>query len=315
MYCRPVGRAQHPSGIVAHVVLDENTAHTQDAQELLPRVPLPSLVGSGPPWLHACQEIERIFRSGEWLAVEGEPGVGKVAVLRAVQLRRQPVGRFGLIDSRDAAGDPDWLQSVRRLVLGDAETVVIRHVDTLSDATLRGLASTLQDARANRTTPLWVAVTLRNSEGHGKALQQLMRLFPSSVEIPPLRLHLEDLPLLVPAFLSRLGQGGHLAASPEAVRLLMRMSWPGNAEQLHELLREVVKHRRTGVIQPADLPPEVHAVTRRVLSPLEALERDAIVKCLSEANGNKVQAARSLGMSRASIYRKIRDYGIVPPSS
>ena len=160
-----------------------------------------------------------------------------------------------------------------------------------------------------------MAVTLHSSEGHGKALLQLMSLFPSSVEIPPLRLHLEDLPLLVPAFLARIGQGGHLAASPEAVRLLMRMSWPGNAEQLHELLREVVKHRRTGVIKPADLPPEVHAVSRRVLSPLEALERDAIVKCLSEANGNKVQAARSLGMSRASIYRKIRDYGIVPPSS
>ena len=75
----------------------------------------------------------------------------------------------------------------------------------------------------------------------------------------------------------------------------MRMSWPGNAEQLHELLREVVKHRRTGIITPEDLPPEVHAVSRRVLTPLEAMERDAIVKCLADANGNKVQAARSLG--------------------
>ena len=95
----------------------------------------------------------------------------------------------------------------------------------------------------------------------------------------------------MPVFLSRLGQGGHLACSPEAMRLLMRMSWPGNAEQLHELLREVVKHRRTGCITPEDLPPEVHAVSRRVLSPLEAMERDAIVKCLADANGNKVQAA------------------------
>jgi transcriptional regulator of acetoin/glycerol metabolism len=315
LHCRLVGSAENPSGIVAHVVLDQIRAQTSGSQELLPRVPLPSLVGSGPPWLHACQEVERVFRSGEWLAVEGEPGVGKVAVLRAVQLRRQPVGRFGLIDSRDAATDSEWLQSVRRLVLGDTESVVIRHVDTLSEPLLRGLASTLHDARVNRTTPLWVAVTLRSSDGHGKALLQLMRLFPSSVEIPPLRLHLEDLPLLVPAFLSRLGQGAHLAASPEAIRLLMRMSWPGNAEQLHELLREVVRHRRTGFIKPADLPPEVHAVSRRVLSPLEALERDAIVKCLAEAKGNKVQAARSLGMSRATIYRKIHDYGIVPPSS
>ena len=94
----------------------------------------------------------------------------------------------------------------------------------------------------------------------------------------------------------------------------MRMSWPGNAEQLREMLREVVRHRRTGYIAPEDLPSEVHSVSRRVLSPLEAMERDAIVTCLADANGNKVQAARALGMSRATIYRKIHDYGIVPPT-
>ena len=77
----------------------------------------------------------------------------------------------------------------------------------------------------------------------------------------------------------------------------------------------MVQHRRTGLITPEDLPPEVHAVSRRVLTPLEAMERDAIVKCLADANGNKVQAARSLGMSRATIYRKIHDYGIVPPTA
>jgi transcriptional regulator of acetoin/glycerol metabolism len=93
------------------------------------------------------------------------------------------------------------------------------------------------------------------------------------------------------------------------------MSWPGNAEQLHRVLAEVVQRRRTGSIEPEDLPPEVHAVSRRVLSHLEAIERDAIVKSLADAGGNKVQAARSLGMSRATIYRKIHDFGIVTPRS
>ena len=72
-----------------------------------------------------------------------------------------------------------------------------------------------------------------------------------------------------------------------------------------------MQHRRTGVIEPDDLPPEAHTVSRRVLSPLESMERDAIVRCLADAHGNKVQAARSLGMSRATIYRKIHEYGIV----
>jgi sigma-54 dependent transcriptional regulator, acetoin dehydrogenase operon transcriptional activator AcoR len=69
------------------------------------------------------------------------------------------------------------------------------------------------------------------------------------------------------------------------------------------------------VIQTSDLPPETQTVSRRLLSPLESMERDAIVQSLADANGNKVKAAHSLGMSRATIYRKIHEYGIVgmPP--
>jgi sigma-54 dependent transcriptional regulator, acetoin dehydrogenase operon transcriptional activator AcoR len=74
-------------------------------------------------------------------------------------------------------------------------------------------------------------------------------------------------------------------------------------------------YRRTGIIEPDDLPAEVHSVSRRLLSPLESLERDAIVKCLTDAHDNKAQAARALGMSRATIYRKIHDYGIVTHAS
>ena len=60
-----------------------------------------------------------------------------------------------------------------------------------------------------------------------------------------------------------------------------------------------------------DLPPETRTLCRRLLSPLESMERDAIVRGLADAGGNKAQAARALGMSRATIYRKIHEYGIV----
>ncbi|MBA3780590.1 MAG: hypothetical protein H0X12_01915 [Nocardioides sp.] len=147
-----------------------------------------------------------------------------------------------------------------------------------------------------------------------KKLPRLLQLFPRTVEIPPLRLHLEDLLQLVPLFLSRSGRGTPPVCSPEAMRMLMRMSWPGNAEQVHQMLDEIVTRRRGGVIGPDDLPPATHTVSRRVLTSLEAMERDAIVRCLTDSDGNKMRAARSLGMSRATIYRKIREYGIVAPS-
>ena len=80
-------------------------------------------------------------------------------------------------------------------------------------------------------------------------------------------------------------------------------------------MRRIVQRRRVGSIGPEDLPPECWAVSRRLLSPLEALERDAIVQALLDSDGNKVKAAESLGMSRATIYRKIHEYGIVIPAS
>ncbi len=96
--------------------------------------------------------------------------------------------------------------------------------------------------------------------------------------------------------------------------MLLRYSWPGNSAQLWQVLRQVVQHRRTGVIEPKDLPPECRTVSRRLLSPLESMERDAIVRSLLDYEGNKVKAAESLGMSRATIYRKIREFGIVIPA-
>jgi transcriptional regulator of acetoin/glycerol metabolism len=135
------------------------------------------------------------------------------------------------------------------------------------------------------------------------------------VELPPLRHHIEDLHQLVPFFLAKLNHQGQLACSPEAMQLLLRSSWPGNTGQLWQVLRRVVHHKRRGTIYPGDLPPECRTVSRRLLSPLEAMQRDAIVAALLDSHGNKAKTAESLGMSRATIYRKIHEYGIVTPAS
>jgi transcriptional regulator of acetoin/glycerol metabolism len=155
-----------------------------------------------------------------------------------------------------------------------------------------------------------VAVTLDRSRANAD-LTALLRLFPGTVEVPPLRHHIEDVGELVPFFLAKLSQQGRLSCSPAAMQLLLRHSWPGNTEQLWQVLLQVVQLRRAGPIMPKDLPPECWTVSRRVLSPLESIERDAIVQALLDHDGNKVGAARALGMSRATIYRRIHEYGIV----
>ncbi|HEY2172577.1 MAG TPA: GAF domain-containing protein [Mycobacteriales bacterium] len=299
------------AGVVVHVKLGESTESSTGAAA--PRAPLPGLVGHAPLWLRACHEVETAFRAGEWLTVEGEPGTGKLALLRAVQLRRQPTARFTVLDAADAGSAPHWMTTVRATLLENAGSVVLQHVDELDGATLRALAAALQTAgTADPAGRPWVAVTMTHSSGSSD-LESLLRHFPSSVEVPPLRMHIDDLQQLVPFFLARLGHGGKVACSPEAMRVLMRASWPGNIEQVHQVLHGVIQHRRVGMIAPADLPPETQTVSRRLLSGLESLERDAVVQSLADANGNKVQAARALGMSRATIYRKIHEYGIVVP--
>jgi transcriptional regulator of acetoin/glycerol metabolism len=313
LYCRPLEGTQAPRAGVVHVRLADLASRVTADPVPHARMYLPGLVGSGPLWLRGCSQVEAAYASAEWLALGGEPGSGKVSVLRAVHQRRNPAGWFHVIDAADAA-DPDWLAAARTELTGDAGSLVIRHVDRLSPRKLHALSAALQETvAAGRHRSLWVAVTLARSKP-GPDLARLLRYFPCTVELPPLRHHIEDLHELVPFLLNKLNPPGRLVCSAEALQLLLRYNWPGNTEQLWQVLRRVVQLRRTGVIKPKDLPPECRTVSRRLLSPLESMERDAIVQSLLDFDGNKVKAAESLGMSRATIYRKIHEYGIVVPA-
>ena len=314
MYCRPIGEASPFGDGIVHVKLLDAVARPPAAPgKTGTRAPmfLPGLVGTGALWTRACRDAELAYDSAEWLALEGEPGVGKMALARAVHQRRNPAGRFHVLDASDASAD--WLVTARGELLDGTGMLVIRHAEELNAKQLHALSSALQEARATqRDTALRVAVTL-NRKNANADLTKLLRFFPATVELPPLRHHIEDLQELVPFFLARLSQHGRVVCSPEAMQLLLRSSWPGNAGQLWQVLKRVVQRRRAGSIQPSDLPPECWTVSRRLLSPLESMERDAIVQSLLDCDGNKVKAAESLGMSRATIYRKIHEYGIVTP--
>jgi transcriptional regulator of acetoin/glycerol metabolism len=322
MFCRRIsGNGPYADGVV-HVKL-------MAAPAVVPEVPaprtamyLPGLVGSGVLWLRACREAEALYDAADWMTLEGEGGVGKLALARAVHQRRNPAARFHVLDAdgdaKDAKTAQDWMAKARSELLEGEGMLVIRHVDALNAKQVHALASALQEAKtAKRHKHLRVALTLNRKQAGAdlNPMARLLRFFHGTVELPPLRHHIEDLHELVPFFLARLSQQGRLTCSPEAMQLLLRHNWPGNTEQLWQVLKQVVQRRRAGVIMPKDLPPECWTVSRRLLSPLESIERDAIVQSLQDHEGNKVRAAEALGMSRATIYRKIHEYGIVASSS
>jgi len=315
--CRRIGGEGPNADGVVHVKLTSPGVGLPDVPVPRAAMYLPGLVGSGVLWLRACREVEALYESSDWMTLEGERGVGKLALARAVHQRRNPAAPFHVRDAEDArTNSQDWLTDTRRELLDGKGLLVIRYVDALNARQMHVLASALQEARAaQRQQELRVAVTLNRKHSDGDPISRLLRFFHGTVELPPLRHHIEDLHELVPFFLARLSQQGRLTCSPEAMQLLVRHSWPGNTEQLWQVLKQVVQRRRAGAIMPKDLPPECWTVSRRLLSPLESIERDAIVQSLQDHDGNKVKAAEALGMSRATIYRKIHEYGIVASAS
>ncbi len=274
---------------------------------------LPAAVGSGALWKKCCQGVDRHFQSREWLVLEGEPGTGKTTLARATHQRRSPAAHLRLLDADDYG--PRWIAEVTaELENGSGGTVVLSHVDRLSSEGVQALCDALEPHRES-TCPQrpWLVATVTRGHSREADLTDLYDAFPRTVEVPPLRHHVEDVAELVPYLIARLTRGSDLSCSAEAMRVLMRNRWPGNVEQLYQVLRKIITKRRTGVVGLRDLPPECRAITRRVLTPLEAIECDAIVDALLDTDGNKAEAARHLGMSRATIYRKIRGYGISTP--
>jgi sigma-54 dependent transcriptional regulator, acetoin dehydrogenase operon transcriptional activator AcoR len=274
---------------------------------------LPAAVGSGAPWTKCRQAVDRAFRSREWLVLEGEAGTGKTTLARAVHQSRTPAAHLRVCDAADHG--PRWIADLADELRSGGGTLVLTHLDRLPPEAMHLLAEVLEPHRESRDPHAsWVVATIGRQRGERDAdLAVLLSLFPRTVEVPPLRHHIEDVTELVPHLLARLTRGGSLGVSPAVMRVLMRNLWPGNVEQLYEVLRATVARRRSGVIEVGDLPPECRATTRRVLTPLEAIECDAIVDALLDTGGNKAEAARQLGMSRATIYRKIRGYGLAVP--
>jgi len=280
-----------------------------DATVVTSAMPLPGLVGSGALWRRAISEVLAASGDGAWAVLQGEAGVGKLALLRAVHQRTAPTRRFTVVDA-SCASDPGWMTETLRVCAGETGLIVLRRPELLDGVTLRAVTAAVQGVAGRADT---VVAMTTSADGAGSATAALLRSFPRTVVVPPLRHHAEDVQVLVPFLINRLGHGGRLTCSAEAMQLLVRHGWPGNVAELLAVLRRVATLRRSGSIQSTDLPADLHSHSRRRLSALESMERDAIIAALSDSGGNKPEAARAVGLSRATIYRKIHDYGIASP--
>ena len=292
------------------VVIELGPAHEAGSRREKGRYTSPrssDLAGTSGAWLATWSRVEASCRAGERLLLAGEQGTGKAALLASAHRSWRAGQPLTTLDLGALAPD----EVVERLELRGTHsgTVVLAHLDALdTDA----VADVLRKAFSLSRAAVWVAATWRHrAEVTEAATDSVNRHFDRVVAVPPLRHRIEDVRDLVSALLGRLSGEARARVDASAVNALLRHPWPGNVAELEQALVAALRRHPAGPIRLEDLPASVHCTTRRVLSGLEAVERDMITRALLDAGGDKARAAECLGISRATIYRKIRTYGIV----
>jgi len=165
-----------------------------------------------------------------------------------------------------------------------------------------------------------IAATNRDLEAsvrQGTFRQDLyFRLNVVQIKIPPLRERKSDIPLLVSAFLEKFSDHGGptRTISEDAMARLIAFDWPGNVRELENAIERAVALGSGPILHVGDLPTNLQYRTGErmpqsdELLPLDELERRAILRALREAAGDKLAAARLLGIGKTTLYRKLKQY-------
>ncbi|SMC18234.1 PAS domain S-box-containing protein [Desulfacinum hydrothermale DSM 13146] len=293
-----------------------------------------NMVGRDPRMLEVYRQIGLVAASDHPVHIHGETGTGKELVARAVHMEsRRRQGPFvpvncgalpeGVLESElfghvKGAFTGAVRDKKGRFELADGGTLFLDEVAELPPTTQVKLLRVLQEKtfervggeRSIRCDVRIISATNRDlarEVSRGRFRDDLYyRLKVLPLVLPTLRERRGDIPLLAEHFLGR--AAGEISPSPrltqKALEALLAYSWPGNVRELQNALHYALLRASDGVIRRDDLPTEIlqeTAQSRR--GPTPKLTPQAVQAALKETGGNKVRAARLLGVARATLYR------------
>jgi transcriptional regulator of acetoin/glycerol metabolism len=298
-----------------------STAPVNSALESAVLGDLSSLLGK-----RAASGVVAALGASAALLVLGEAGGGKVSLVAELHHHVVPAGRSIVCcaDDLNGQGLQQTLDRAGPHSAAQPTLYVFRNIDRLSAAAVAELDAFLGAHEHGCAEPDGsadgVAVTVSQPDLQAdleaaRPYTTLLHHFDTSVTVAPLRHRVDDLPDIVTRVLARQAGLRPATVSAGAMRVISRYPWPGNICQLEEALDTALRTRPVGAIQAEDLPAYCHGGAPRLLSALEAGERDLIVSALHKAEGNRMRAAEALGIARSSLYRKLKTFGITVTDS
>ena len=321
---------------------DRSEVH--DLRRLLEdKVQFHDLVGKSQAMALVYHQIRQVAMVDTTVLIEGETGTGKELVARAIHFSSHrkdapfiAVNCAGLTESLLGSQLFGHKRGAFTGAVSDHQGVFeaanggTLFLDEIGDIPLTVQTSLLRVLQEWEVTPLGeskprkvdvrvLVATHRNlsetvASGQFRA-DLLYRIRIARIHLPPLRNRQEDIPLLSGTFLKlsrRLIQKEVDSFSPAAMRSLLDYYWPGNVRELRSAIEFAVIQCEGTNIEPFDLPPEVapsHRTSRQG-DEGDANEKARILSALDRAQGNRSEAAKFLGISRATLFRRLSHYGI-----
>jgi DNA-binding NtrC family response regulator len=294
--------------------------------------------------------VERVAPTNATVLIGGESGVGKDLIARAIHHHSQRAsGPFVKINStaipenlleselfgyEKGAFTGATTSKPGKFELADKGTLFLDEIGDIPPATQVKLLRVLQEREFERvggTKTLKVDVRLiaatnrdlRAALEEGTFREDLYyRLNVVAIDIPPLREHTEDIPALVNFFLGKYAKEMEKKPqkiTPAAMKVLTEFHWPGNVRELENVIQRAVTLSSNEVMDVGDIqidvpvPRQAGVSSNHLLPPgmtLDQWEEEAIREALRQANGNKSQAARSLGLSRNALRYRLSKMGV-----
>jgi len=313
-------------------------AKTQD-QELQGEI-----IGSSPRMVEVFKTIAKVALNDATVLLQGESGTGKELVARSIHRlgsrKNRPFQAVNCTAITDTLLESELFGYIRGAFTGasgfkkgifeaaDRGTVFLDEVgDTspnLQSKLLRVLESgeimPVGSSTASNVDVRIIAATNQNLTdlvAKNKFREDLYyRLKVVTIELPPLRERITDLPLLFDFFLKRYSSRNNkqLAVNPDVLAYLQGYAWPGNVRQLENVVERAVALNTSGVFDVEDLPEEIQLSRRPTLKDgdrawlsLEQMEASYIREVLEATKGNMSRAAEILGIDRRTLYRKLEN--------